>query len=57
MTTEIKDTLANGTTITALGSYIMDWQAPLTFLLVLTGVILNFARIYEWYKKGGNKHE
>ena len=51
MTPEIKDTLANGATITALGSAIMAWQTPLTILLVLTGVLLNITRLYDWYKK------
>ena len=54
MTSDIKDTLANGTSIAALGSALMDWQAPLTVLLVLTGVILNVTRIYDWYKNRDN---
>jgi hypothetical protein len=55
MTPEIKDTLANGATITALGSVLMDWQAPLTLLLVLTGVLLNITRLYDWYRKRDNR--
>ena len=51
METGIKDTLANGTTIIALGSVIMDYTAVITFFLVLTGVILNVMRIYDWYKQ------
>lgn len=51
MTPEIKDTLANGATITALGSALMDWQAPLTLLLVLTGIFLNITRLVDWWKK------
>ena len=39
---EIKDTIANGTSIAALGGVLIDWQAPLTVLLVLTGVILTW---------------
>lgn len=54
MTPEVKDTLANGATITALGSALMDWQAPLTLLLVLTGVLLNITRLYDWYKNRNN---
>lgn len=52
MTSEVKDTLANGTSIAALGGLIMDSQAILTIILVLTGVILNITRIYDWWKKG-----
>ena len=50
---DIKDTIANGTSIAALGGVLMDWQAPLTVLLVLTGIILNITRIYDWYKQRG----
>ena len=50
---DIKDTIANGTSIAALGGVLMDWQAPLTILLVLTGIILNTTRIYDWYKQRG----
>ena len=52
MTSEVKDTIANGSTIAALGGMIMDSQAILTVILVLTGIILNVTRIYDWYKKG-----
>lgn len=51
MTPEIKDTIANGATITALGSALMAWETPLTILLILTGVLLNLTRIYDWIKK------
>jgi len=55
MTPEIKDTIANGASITALGAALMDWQAPLTLLLVLTGVLLNLTRLYDWYRKRDNR--
>ena len=45
----IKDTLANFTTITALGAVLMDYTNIVTFFLVLTGVILNFTRIWDWW--------
>ena len=54
MEPHIKDTIANGASITALGAVLMDYTAPLTFLLVLTGVILNFTRIYDWWMKRNN---
>ena len=46
---DIKDTLANGTTIAALGAVIMDYTNVITFFLVLTGVILNLTRLYDWW--------
>jgi len=55
MEPHIKDTIANGFSITALGAVLMDYQAPLTFLLVLTGVILNFARLYSMWMKRDKK--
>lgn len=54
MDPHVKDTLANGSTIAALGGLIMDSQAILTIILVLTGIILNVTRIYDWWKKRDN---
>ena len=51
MTPEVKDTIANGVSISALGGLIMDSQAILTVVLVLTGILLNITRLYDWYKK------
>lgn len=48
---EVKDTVANTATITGLAAYIMQFQAEMTVLLLLTGLILNMTRIYDWYKK------
>ena len=47
---QVKDTLSNFTTITALGAVIMDWTNIFTFFLVLTGVLLNLSRLYDWWK-------
>lgn len=49
MDNHIKDTIANGTSITALGAILMDYTSIFTFLLVLTGVVLNFTRLYDWW--------
>ena len=46
---EIKDTLSNFTTITALGAVLMEWTNVFTFFLVLTGVLLNLSRLYDWW--------
>lgn len=55
MDTHIKDTIANGASITALGAVLMDWTSTLTLLLVLTGVLLNFTRLYDWWVKRDKK--
>jgi len=50
MDTGIKDTVANIATIGGLAAYIMQLQAELTVLLLLTGLILNITRLYDWFK-------
>jgi len=44
------DSIANGCTLAGLFSYVMKFQAELTLLLVLTGLLLNFIRIYDRFK-------
>ncbi len=48
---DIKDSIANGTTIAAAGAAIIDWSAILTMGLLVTGIILNIVRIIEIRKK------
>ena len=50
MTPEIKHDIANTISIAGLGSALMNWETPLTILLILTGIILNIGRIAEMYK-------
>jgi hypothetical protein len=50
MTTEIKDTITNATTIGGVFAYIMQFQGELTVLLLLTGLLLNITRLYDWFK-------
>lgn len=45
----IKDTVANLTSITALGAMLMDYTNIITFFLVLTGVLLNMSRLWDWW--------
>ena len=44
---DIKDSIANGTTVAAAGAAMLDWTSILTIVLVITGIILNVARIIE----------
>lgn len=44
---DIKDSIANVTTITAAGAAMIDWDAILTMALLITGIVLNVARIIE----------
>ena len=51
MIEDVKDSIANGTTIAAAGSAIIDWSSILTMGLIATGIALNIARIIEIRKK------
>jgi len=44
---EIKDSVANATTIAGAGAAIVDWNMVMTMALLATGIILNVARIVE----------
>ncbi len=48
---DIKDSIANGTTVAAAGAAMIDWSSILTMALIITGIILNVARIIEIRKK------
>lgn len=49
---EIKDSIANGTTVAAAGAAMIDWSSVLTMVLIITGIALNIARIIEIRRKG-----
>lgn len=44
---DIKDSVANVTTIAGAGAAMIDWSAMLTMALLVTGVVLNVLRIVE----------
>ena len=44
------DTLANTFTIGGVFAFIMHFSAELTVLVLLTGLVLNTLRIYDWFK-------
>lgn len=48
---EIKDSVANLTTITATASAMADWNSVFTMGLIITGIILNIVRIRAHTKK------
>ncbi len=52
---EVKDSIANVTTIGGVASVIMQWESVFTLLLIVTGIVLNVTRIYEWWKKKDKK--
>ena len=47
---EIKDTVANATTMGGIFAYLMSFQGELTVLLLLTGLLLNLTRLIDWFR-------
>ena len=45
------DTIANAATATGVFAYLMEFQGELTVLLLITGLLLNVTRLYDWSKK------
>lgn len=45
------DTIANATTASGVFAYLMEFQGELTVLLLITGLLLNITRLYDWSKK------
>lgn len=54
---DVKDTTANTTTIGGIFMYLMHFQAEITVLVLLTGLMLNIARLYDWFKNKKDKNE
>jgi len=52
--THIADATANSFTIAGLFSFIMQFQAEITILVLLTGLTLNIIRIYDRFKNKKN---
>jgi len=51
MTMDVKDSVANTATIGGVFAYLMEFQAELTVLLLLTGLLLNVTRLVDWFRK------
>ena len=48
---EVKDTIANATTMSGIFAYLMNFQGELTVLLLVTGLLLNLTRLIDWFRK------
>jgi hypothetical protein len=51
---DVKDSIANATTIAGPGGIVLGWNETLTLILILTGIVLNLVRIYEIRKNKKN---
>jgi len=54
---EVKDSVANITTIAGPSGMILGWNEVLTLVLIVTGIILNVVRIYEIKKHRADKKD
>lgn len=50
----VADAAANTFTIAGLFSFIMQFQAEITVLVLITGLVLNIIRIYDRFKSNKN---
>jgi len=48
---DVKDSVANATTLGGIFAYLMHFQGELTVLLLLTGLMLNITRLVDWFRK------
>jgi hypothetical protein len=48
---DVKDNVANATTLAGSGAAMMGWNESLTLILIVTGIILNVVRILAVRKK------
>jgi len=46
-----KDTIANGISAAGIFAYLMKFQAEITILVLLTGLLLNLIRLWDRFKK------
>ena len=47
---DVKDTIANTTTMGGIFAVLMNMQAEITMLLLLTGLFLNVTRLVDWFR-------
>jgi len=52
---DVKDSVANATTLGGVFAYLMQMQGELTVLLLITGLLLNITRLIDWFR--GKKKE
>lgn len=55
MDSTTKDSLANLTTVGGIGLTMAEVQTTVSVLVLLTALVLNGMRIYDWFKARNNK--
>jgi hypothetical protein len=51
MDSSTKDTVANLTTLGGISLSMADIQTTVSILVLITALLLNISRLYDWYKK------
>ncbi len=50
-----KDSIANITSTAGIGMTFMDFQSTISIIVLITALVLNLTRIYDWFKKRKKK--
>ena len=51
MDTSTKDSIANLTTLGGIGMTMAQIQTTISVLVLITALLLNISRLYDWWKK------
>jgi len=51
MDSSTKDSIANLSTVTSIGLTMADIQTYISILVLITALLLNVSRLYDWWKK------
>ena len=51
MDSSTKDSIANLTTIGGIGMTMAEIQTTISVLVLITALLLNISRLYDWWKK------
>ncbi len=51
MDSSTKDSIANLTSVTGIGMTMANIQVTISVLVLITALLLNLSRLYDWYKK------
>ena len=57
MDSSTKDSIANLTTIGGISLSMAQIQTTISILVLLTALLLNISRLYDWYSKRKNKRK
>jgi len=53
MDSSTKDSIANLTTVSGIGLTMAEVQTTISVLVLITALLLNVSRLYDWWKQRG----